>query len=46
MQDNMPDTLNLAYNPDAEPVWICDHEGELVFFCIVEDGQVKEWVWL
>lgn len=31
---------------EEEPYWVTDDEGELVFFALVQDGQVKEWVWL
>jgi hypothetical protein len=46
MQDDMTERTELAYTLESEPVWIHDEEGELVFFALVEQGQVTEWVWL
>ena len=42
----MTDTPEYSINPEQEPIFVTDDEGELIFFCIKEEGQITEWVWL
>jgi hypothetical protein len=44
--DCLADARNTHYTDELTPVWVSDDEGDLIFFAMLQDGQVKEWVWL